>query len=129
MESDSLIATVGVKSCTISNVGKISVTTDASKSILTWDPVQNATAYNVYRIESDGKYSLIQKVTEPKYTLYLSRGAIEYKNFAVKALCGDNTESQDYATASRVQTGPGMIAFIVIVSTIIAGVILRRRSV
>lgn len=124
--SEPITATIGVASCTVSNVGKIHISTDSSKSILTWDAVPGATAYNVYRIV-DGKYNLVQKVDTPSYTLFLSRGAVTYNDFAVKALCGDNTESKDYSQASKVQTGPGAIAFIVIISGILAGVALHKR--
>lgn len=125
--SEKIPATIGVPTCTISNVGKITVTTDSSKSVLSWDAVPSATAYNVYKIDANGKYNLVQKVTSPTYTVFLSQGAVSYDNFAVKALCGD-TESKDYSEASKVKTGPGAIAFVVILSGIIAAVILRRKS-
>lgn len=124
--SEPLLATIGVKQCTISNVGKINIKTDSSKSVLTWDNIDKAIAYNVYKV-TDGKYSLVQKVTEPKYTIYLSKWAVEYWDFAIKALCDESTESGDYSNASKVQTGPGVIAVFVIISAIAAGIILRRR--
>lgn len=125
--SEPLLATIGVKQCTISNVGKINIKTDSSKSVLTWDKVDKAIAYNVYKI-TDGKYSLVQKVNEPKYTIYLSKWAVEYGDFAVKALCDESTESGDYSNVSKVQTGPGVMAIFVIISAIAAGIILRRRA-
>lgn len=125
--SEKIPATIGVPTCTISNVGKITVKTDSSKSVLSWDAIPSATAYNVYKIDANGKYNLVQKVTSPTYTVFLSQGNVSYDNFAVKALCGD-TESKDYSQASKVQTGPGAIAFVVILSGIIAAVILRRKS-
>lgn len=126
--SDVIPATIGVKSCTISNVGKISVNTNASKSVLTWDAVKDAVAYNVYQVDDKGKYALITKTTEPKYTIYLSQWVVKYDNFAIKAVCWEGTESADYSDVSKVQTGPGMIAFFVILSALIGGFILRRRS-
>lgn len=125
--SEPLLATIGVRQCTISNVGKISIKTDTSKSVLTWDKVDKAIAYNIYRV-TDGKYSLVQKVNEPKYTIYLSKWAVEYGDFAIKALCDESTESGDYSNASKVQTGPGVMAIFVIISAISAGFILRRRA-
>lgn len=128
LKSEPLMATIGVPSCTISNVGKITIKTDTSKSVLTWDAVKDANKYNVYKIGSDGKYNLITSVTEPSYTLFLSQGAITYDDFAIKAVCADGTESSDYSGASKVQTGPGLIAFIVIISGIVSAMILRRRT-
>ncbi len=125
--SEPITATIGIKTCTISNVGKIAVSTDSSKSTLTWDAVEGAQGYNVYKIDDDGKYVLVQKVMEPKYTVFLSKGAVEYGNFAVKALCGDSVESTDYSAVSKVQTGPVAVAFIVVISGILAALILRKR--
>lgn len=128
LKSEPLMATIGVPACTISNVGKITIKTDTSKSVLTWEVVKGASKYNVYKIGSDGKYNLVTSVKDPSYTLFLSQGAITYEDFAVKAVCDDGTESADYSGASKVQTGPGLIAFIVIVSGIAAAMILRRRA-
>lgn len=126
--SEQLLATIGVQQCTISNVGKIDIKTDTSKSVLSWPAVQGATAYNVYKIDANGKYTLVTKVKDPSYTVFLSQGAVTYDNFAVKALCDDKTESSDYSAASKVQTGPGAIAFIVIASAILGFVVLRRKN-
>lgn len=126
--SEPLMATIGVQQCTVSNVGEISIKTDTSKSILTWPAVQNAMGYNVYKIGTDGKYTLVTKVKDPSYTVFLSQGAVTYGDFAVKALCDDKTESADFTRASKVQTGPGMIAFIVIVSAILGFAVLRRKN-
>lgn len=127
--SDPVTATVGVKGCTISNVGEISVKTDSSKSILSWSGVAGAASYNIYKVDADGKYTLFQSTPNTSYTIFLSQGALVHENFAIKAVCGDGTESADYSRASRVQTGPGMIAFIVVISGFLAMLVLRRRSI
>jgi hypothetical protein len=41
-----------------------------------------------------------------------------HENFVVKAKCDNTTESKEYSSMSKVQTGPGMIAFVVIFSAI-----------
>lgn len=128
LTSEPIMATIGFAGCTIGNVGKISIETNSSKSVLTWPSVEGATGYNVYRVGNDGKYSLIQHTKEPTYAIFLSKGAVTYADFAVKATCGEGTESGDYSQASRVQTGPGVIAFVLVFSAISAAVILRRRS-
>ena len=126
--SDPITATIGVASCTISNVGPIQITSDNSKSVMRWDPVAGAIAYNIYKVDADGKYTLFEKVTTPTYTLFLSQGAVKYENFAIKALCGDGTESKDYSNASRVQTGPGLVAFLVVISGFLGVLLMRRRN-
>lgn len=125
--SEPITATIGAKTCTIGNVWDIKISTDSSKSVLTWASIDGAVGYNVYKIDTDGKYILVQKVTEPKYTVFLSKWTVEYEDFAVKALCGESTESLDYSKASQVQTGPVAVAFVVIISGILAGLILRKR--
>jgi len=128
LKSEPIMATIGALGCTVSNVGKISVKTDTSKSVLTWEAVTGANGYNVYKIDAEGKYNLVTHVKDPSYTLYLSQGAITYDNFGVKATCGENTESQDFSGASKVQTGPGMVALVVIISGFVAAMVLRRRD-
>jgi hypothetical protein len=49
-------------------------------------------------------------------------------DFAVKALCEDGVESADYTKISQVQTGPGAIAIILIISGIMGAVLLRKKS-
>lgn len=95
--SDPVTATVGVMGCTISNVGKISVHTDASKSVLSWPSVDQAKSYNIYKVDADGKYTLFQSTPNTTYTIFLSKGSVVHENFAVKAVCGDGTESKDYS--------------------------------
>jgi len=126
--SDPITATIGVAGCTISNVGPITITSDNSKSVMHWDAVAGADGYNIYKVDADGKYTLFQKVTTPTYTIFLSQGAVKYENFAIKALCSDGSESKDYSNASRVQTGPGMVALIVIISGVLGVILMRRRN-
>lgn len=71
--SEPLLATIGVQQCTISNVGDIQVKTDTSKSVLSWPVVQGAMGYNVYKIDASGKYTLVTRVKDPSYTVFLSQ--------------------------------------------------------
>jgi uncharacterized membrane protein len=54
---------------------------------------------------------------------------VTYDNFVVKALCDEKTESKNYSSMSKVQSGPGMISIIVIISAIFGVIILRRRAI
>lgn len=127
--SEPIVATIGKDSCTIGNVSGLAVATDASKSVISWNALTGAVSYNLYRVSPAGDYSIFQNTKDSTYTLYLSSGAVTYENFVVKALCDDSTESKEYSSMSRVQSGPGMMAIIVIVSAIFGAFLMRRRLI
>jgi hypothetical protein len=127
--SEPIVATAGKDSCTIGNIAGLTVVTDESKSIISWSALTGAISYNLYRVSAAGDYSIFQNTKEANYTLYLSSGAVAYENFAVKALCDNSTESKEYSSMSRVQSGPGMVAVIVIISAIFGALLMRRRSI
>lgn len=120
---------MGKDSCTIGNIAGLTVATDASKSVISWTALTGATSYNLYKVSAAGDYSIFQNTKEANYTLYLSPGTVTYENFVIKALCDDSTESKEYSSMSRVQSGPGMVAIIVIISAIFGALLMRRRSI
>lgn len=127
LSSETLSATIWKWSCSIGNVGTISVATSSDKSILSWDSLSGAISYNIYRVTAAKDYELIQNTKESTYTLYLSSGAIVHEDFAVKALCDDKTESSTPSIASKVQTWPGALAILVIISALLSIFFIRRK--
>jgi hypothetical protein len=127
--SEPIVATIGKDSCTIGNVADLTVTTDETKSIISWASLSGAVSYNLYKVSAAWDYALFQNTTEPTYALFLSKGAEVYENFVVKALCDKNTESKEYSSMSRVQSGPEMIAIVVILSAIAWAFLMRRRYI
>lgn len=127
--SEPIVATIGKDSCSIGNVGWLIVNTDSTKSLISWNALSGAVSYNIYKVSAAGDYTLFQNTKEPNYTLYLSQWATTYENFVVKALCDNITESKEYSSMSRVQSGPGMIAIIVIISAIGGAFLMRRRYI
>ncbi len=125
--SEPIIAAIGKDSCTIGNVGELTVNTDSTKSVISWESLSGAVSYNLYTVSAAGDYTLFQNVTSPTYTLFLSKGAITHDNFVVKALCDTKTESKEYSSMSRVQSGPGMLAFVVIIAAMAWAFLMRRR--
>lgn len=125
--SEVLSVSLGGGSCTIGNVGNVGVSTMSDKTTLSWEALSGAVSYNIYRVTAVKDYELIQNVKENTYTLYLSSGALEYQDFAVKALCDSTTESAVPAIANHVQTGPGALAILVIISAIASIFFVRRR--
>lgn len=126
--SDPLVASIAIPSCSIWNVGNISVSNEAGKSILTWNALTGAKSYNIYRVTPAWDNELIQNVTETKYVIYQAKWDIKYDDFVIKALCDTNIEANDMSRASRVQTGPGMVAILIIISAIMWVALLRNKS-
>lgn len=129
MVSEPMVATIGKSSCTIGNITNLSVRTEDSKSIISWAALSGAISYNIYKVSPAGDYALFQNTIEPTYTLYLAKGTITHENFVVKALCDATTESKEYSSMSKVQTGPSMIAILVVLSTILGAFLMRRRYI
>jgi hypothetical protein len=105
------------------------VKTDDRSSILSWESLSGATAYKIYRVSPAGDYTLFQTTTEPTYTIHLASGAVVYQDFVVKALCDTTTESAEYSKVTKVQTGPGMVAVVVVISALLGVILLRRRFI
>jgi hypothetical protein len=129
MSSDILNATIGKKTCTIGNVGTISVLEQDGRSILSWTSITGALSYNVYKVDANGEFVLFQNTKENRLELTIASGAVKHDDFGIKALCDESTESADYSKATGVKTGPGMIAILIILSGIAGLFIMRRRIV
>lgn len=127
--SEPIVATIGTDSCTIGNISDLTVDTTSTKSIISWASLTGATSYNLYKVSAAGDYTLFQNTKDTQYTLFLASGAVTYDNFVVKALCDNKTESKEYSKITKVQSGPGMIAIIVIISAILGAILMRRRFI
>ena len=127
--SESIVATIGKESCSIGNVAGLTVATDVSKSTISWMALSGAISYNIYKVSPAGDYTLFQNTKDTMYTIFLSQGAVIYEDFVVKALCDNTTESKEYSSMSRIQSGPGMITIIVIIAAILGAFLMRRRSI
>lgn len=126
--SEPITATIGSDTVAVANVGAITVQSEGGKSILSWSPVSCALSYNIYKVSPAGDYSLVQNTKEPTYTVYFQTGSVTHDDFAVKALCANGVESADFTKVSQVQTGPGLIAILIILSGIMWAVLLRKNS-
>lgn len=128
LTSDTVSATIGKASCSVSNVGTIKIETLKDKSILSWDALSWAVSYNIYKMNASGDPVLFQNTKDTRYTIFLASGSVTVEDFGIKALCDETTESPDFSKASKVQTGPGLTAILVVISGILWALILRRRS-
>lgn len=104
-----------------------------SKSIISWDKVDKATNYNVYKKERNGTgMTLIENVVENQYEIIIKWDVVEYDDFAVKAVFKDdvcNVESTNYSSMTKVQTGPKeMILLMILLSLWVWFFLLRRKN-
>ncbi len=133
IESDVIEADFSMYSaskCMISNVSWLKVKKAWDVSELTWDSLPEAKSYNVYKLWTDWKYTLIENVPTNKYTVNISWDKLKYDDFTIKAVCWEwdsKAESKDYSNATKVQTWPAQIAFFIGIS-MIAGYFLVRRK-
>ncbi len=103
-----------------------------SKSVISWDKVEKASSYNVYKKDRSGEnMTLIENVTQNQYEIIIQWDTVEYDNFAVKAVFKDdvcNVESTNYSSMTKVQTGPKEMLFVLIALSLGAGVFFIRRK-
>lgn len=82
-----------------------------TKSILTWDKVNDAYKYNVYKKLADWTLEFIVSVTQPKFEVNIDETKKQktYANFAVKAVAKNEKsedEEWDLSEATKIQTWP-----------------------
>lgn len=116
--------------CSIGNISGLTFRTEGNRTIMSWDDLQDATAYRIYK-KTGSEYALVDTVKTNEYVIRLAAGAIVYEDFGLKGVCGaDESESTNYADATRVQTGPGIIVLMMcgVLAVIMGCIIVSRRA-
>lgn len=88
-----------------------------TKSILTWDSVDWAKSYNVYKKLEDENLELIVNVVEPKFEIEITWDEVKYDYFAVKALAETGSweiYEWDLSEATKIKTGPEMLILLLV---------------
>lgn len=88
-----------------------------TKSILTWDKLEDAKSYNVYKKFDNWELELIENVVEPKFEVEIVWEEIKYEYFAVKALAETGSweiYEWDLSEATKIKTGPEMLILLII---------------
>jgi hypothetical protein len=83
-----------------------------SKSILTWDKIEGADSYNVYKKLENWELELIQNVKESTFEVAITWDKVKYDYFAVKALAKNNcwkVYEWLLSDATKVKTGPELL--------------------
>lgn len=116
------------KELTINNIKLVKM---KSRSTLSWDKVEKASSYNVYKLDADKNEVLFQNVSENKIDIEITWDKIVYEDFVVKAVFKDdvcNIEG-DSTQATKVQTWPTEI-FIIALAILFASIIYfyKRRK-
>jgi len=104
-----------------------------SKSILSWDKVEKANSYNVYKLDSDWKEILFQNILENKIEIEISWDKIVHEDFVIKAVFKDDVCNVEWevSQATKVQTWPTEI-IVIFLAVLFAGIIYfykRRKNV
>lgn len=104
-----------------------------SKSVLSWDKIEKATSYNLYKKERNGSgMTLIENLTETQVDINIEWEQVTYDDFAVKAVLKNESceiESKDYSTMTTVQTWPKEI-FLILISLFLVWILsfFRRKK-
>lgn len=99
------------------SIKNLKLVTLKSKSVLTWDEVDEALSYNVYRKKEDWELELFSNVKEARFEIEITWEEVKYENFYVKAVTeDDNWEPYEGALsdATKVKTWPELILLLLI---------------
>lgn len=95
-----------------------------TKSILTWDKIEKAISYDVYKKNNETwDFEFLQNIKESKLEIEITWDEIKFHDFAVKAKaewCEEWTlVTWDLSNATNIQTGPTEIIIMLILSLIL----------
>ncbi|MCH2189213.1 hypothetical protein MK079_05305 [Candidatus Gracilibacteria bacterium] len=116
------------------SVSNLKVVELKSKSILTWDEVEAADSYNIYKKSGEAtEYELVDNIKENRYEVAITGDEIKYDYFAVQAVADaeENSEVELYegalSDATKVKTGPEMILLLVLSLLLAAGFVFMKK--
>lgn len=101
-----------------------------SKSVISWDKVEKASSYNIYKKDKTGTgMTLIENVLDNKYEIIIQGDVLDYDDFLVKAVFKDDVcdIEGNPSDMTRVQTGPKELLFMILLISLTIWVFLLRR--
>ncbi len=114
------------------SIKNLKLVTLKTKSVLTWDKVEEALSYNIYRELENWEMELVQNVPESRFEIEITSDEVKYENFYVKAVTeDDNWEPYEWALsdATKVKTWPELILLLLIALILpIIFVVLKQRK-
>ncbi len=126
------IALDAAPTCFIDKVSGIRVDkVSESYSMIRWDNLKEAVAYQVYRKDSSGDFAMIDEITRTEFRvdINMSSKEVTYADFKVRGICknGDFTGEGAFSDSVAVPTGPEMIIFFALfIASGIAFIMIRR---
>lgn len=100
-------------------------------SVMSWDKVEWATGYNIYKANKETReLEFIDNIEVNSYTIQIVWDKTIYDNFYIKAVKTTDWVSEeitDYSKATKVQTWPTEVVIILFLSLFIAYMIARRK--
>ena len=108
-----------------------------NKSILTWDKVDIAESYDIYKKNENSEFDFIKNVKIPKFEIEITWEQIKHQYFAVKAKaewCNEGSSDMvtidwDLSEATKIQTWPTEILLMLLLSLILGfGFVLIKRK-
>ncbi len=127
-------AVVQTWACEDIKITSLKLTTLKTKSILSWDKVNGAIGYKVFKKEKE-KYNLIENIDTNRYTVFIKESKeITYADFAIKAICKKDwkeIESKEYSEITKIQTWPREIILFMLFAMFISGlyfIFSRKKS-
>jgi hypothetical protein len=113
------------------SIKNLKVTELKSKSVLTWDAVEDVESYEIYKQIENGKPEIITTVTKPRFELEVTWEEIKYDFFAVKAVVKtaswETIPEVPMSEMTKVQTGPEMI-ILLLLSLLIGGAFFMKKQ-
>lgn len=96
-----------------------------TKSVLTWDKIENVKSYNIYKKNESGDLEFILKVNEPKFEINIEWDKVKYEDFYVRANWEDDNWSYlwELSDPTKIQTWPEML-IILLISLFFSGLFL-----
>ena len=101
-----------------------------SKSVLSWDKLENAESYNVYKKSNKWDFELLENINTNKYEIEILWDELKYDFFAIKAIWKTSTWEifeWNLSEATKIQTWPEII-ILLILSLLVWSIVIFSRS-
>ncbi len=110
--------------CEETKISWLKLTELKTKSILSWDKVEDATGYRVFKKDWEA-FNLIENIKENRYTIFIKEAKeITYEDFAIKAICKKEwkeIDSKEYSDVTKIQTWPTETVLFILFSLLLSG--------
>lgn len=100
--------------CTIDNISGLKVVSNKTESVISWDNLDIATWYNIYKKNNSWDWVFLTKVKDSNYTVHISWDKVKYEDYSIKWICKNWEWLSPNYTATKVKTWPMVIIYLII---------------